>query len=444
MNYLEIAQLVIKIAGKKGADQAEAYLVNSRQLNLEVRNGEIESVQEASSYGLGLRVIKDKKLGFAYVNDFRPENLEETVSRAINFARVMTPDENHVLPEDPGITEVKGLYDPSLSQVPMAKKIALLKEVESLALKVTGITRSAGASYREGESEVVLASSQGLLKSYKSTGCGYGVGVIAEKGDHKTNGYESCNRRFFSDLKPAGEIAESAARKALERLDPRPVKTQRAAVIFDPEVAYSILGGLIQALNGQSVLQGASFLGNKLGKKIASEIITIIDDGTLEKGLASAPFDGEGVPTQKRTIVENGILKGFFYNTYAARRAGLKSTGNAFRGSFSSLPGIGPHNFYLVAGNIKPEEIIASTERGVLVKEVTGYGINPVNGHFSGGAEGLWIENGKIAFPVKGITIAGTADEILNGIDLLGNDLDLNRSRTAPTLRVKSLQIGGE
>lgn len=444
MDYRAIAEQVIKICKQKGADQAEAYLASGRELSLEVRNGKIESIQEASSYGLGLRVISGHKLGFAYVNDFRPESLEETVRRALDFARILTADENNVLPDDPGITEVKGLYDPGLSQIPLDRKIALAREVESLALKVKGITRSEGARYGESEDEVVLVNSLGLAKSYKTSGCSFGVGVIAEKGDQKSSGYDSCPRRFFADLKPAAEVAKRAADMALEMLDPRPVKTQRATVILDPDVAYAILGGIIQAINGERVLQGASFLGKKLGQKIASELITIIDDGTLEKGLASAPFDGEGVPTQKRPVVERGILKGFLYNTYAARRAGVKSTGNASRGGFDSLPGIGPHNFYIAAGKTKPKEIIAATDRGVLVKEVTGYGINPVNGNFSGGASGLWIENGKIAFPVKGITIAGTAEEILNGIDMLGDDLDLNRGRTAPTLRIKSLQIGGE
>ncbi|MGQ9801622.1 MAG: TldD/PmbA family protein [Candidatus Saccharicenans sp.] len=444
MDYRAIAEEVVKICRKKGADQAEAYLVSGRELSLEVRNGQVESIQEAGSYGLGLRVISGHRLGFAFVNDFRPESLEETVNRALNFARILTADENNVLPDDPGLTEVKGLYDPGLAAIPMDRKIALAREVECLDLKVQGISKSSGASYGESETEIVLASSLGLLKSYKNSGCGFGVRVIAEKGEQKSSGYESCQRRFFSDLKPAAEIASRAAEQALMMLDPRPVKTQRAAIILDPDVAYAILGGIIQAINGERVLQGASFLGQKLGQKIASDLITIIDDGTLEKGLASAPFDGEGVPTQKRLVVDRGVLQGFLYNTYAARRAGVKSTGNASRGGFDRLPGIGPHNFYIAAGETKLEDIIAATDRGVLVKEITGYGINPVNGNFSGGAAGLWIENGKIAFPVKGITIAGTADEMLNGIDLLGNDLDLNRSRTAPTLRIKSLQIGGE
>ena len=172
--------------------------------------------------------------------------------------------------------------------------------------------------------------------------------------------------------------------------------------------------------------------------------MSLVDDGTRPKGLSSRPFDGEGVPTQKRVIVEKGVLKGFMYNTIVAKRAGVKSTGNARRRGFTGLPGIGPHCFYMAAGEAKPEDIVKATELGFLVKEVTGYGINPVNGNFSGGAAGFWIEDGKIAFPVKGLTIAGKADEMLNGIDLVADDLDLNRTMTSPTFRIKVLQIGGE
>jgi len=444
MDYRALAEQVIKDCLNRGAEQAEVYLEDNRQLNLEVRNGQVESIQEAQSYGLGIRVVAGKRLGFAFVNDLKTESLKKTVDRALQLARAVSPDENNQLPVEAGETEVKGLYDPQLQTVPLERKLSLIKEVEGLALKKPGITRSAGASYGESESLILIASSSGWVKSYKSTGCGYGLGVIAEKGEQKSSGYESCSRRYFSDLKPAEEVASNAARKAVEMLDPRPIKTQRAAVILDPEVAYAILGGIIQAINGERVLQGASFLGKKMGQKIGSELMTVIDDGTREKGLASAPFDGEGVPTQTRTIIDRGVLRGFLYNAYAARRAGVKSTGNASRGSFSDLPGIGPHNFYLAVGHTSPEEIIKSTSRGVLVKEVTGYGINPVNGNFSGGAAGFFIENGKIAFPVKGITIAGSADEIFNGLDLVGNDLDLNRTITAPTIRIKSLQIGGE
>ena len=227
-------------------------------------------------------------------------------------------------------------------------------------------------------------------------------------------------------------------------LDPRMVKTQKAAVIFDPDVARAILGGILAAINGERVIQGASFLKDKMDQKIACELLTLIDDGTKPRGMSSKPFDGEGVPTQKRIIVDKGILKGFMYNTIVAKRAGVKSTGNATRGGFTSLPGIGAHNFYMANGEIPPEEIIKATKTGLLLKGVTGYGINPVNGNFSGGANGFWIESGKIAFPVKGLTIAGTAEEMMNGIDMVGNDLDLNRSFTSPTFRIQEMQIGGE
>ncbi|MFC1726811.1 TldD/PmbA family protein, partial [candidate division KSB1 bacterium] len=255
---------------------------------------------------------------------------------------------------------------------------------------------------------------------------------------------EFVNRRYFSDLKTPEEIGRKAAKDAYEMLDPRMVKTQRVPVIFHPDVGRTILGGILGAINGNRVFQGASFLKDKLNEKIASSLITVIDDGTKPKGLASSPFDGEGVPTQRRIIVDKGVLKAFMYNTYAAKRAGTKSTGNASRRGFKGLPGIGAHAFYMENGNSDPEDIIKSTKKGLLLKGVTGYGINPVNGNFSGGASGFWIENGKIVFPVKGLTVAGKADAMFNGIDMLGNDLDLTRTFATPTLKIKELQIGGE
>ncbi|MBM3284466.1 MAG: TldD/PmbA family protein [Candidatus Aminicenantes bacterium] len=444
MDYKGFAEQLVKKCLKKGADAAEVYIENGRNLRIQVRNGEIETVQEAASYGAGFRLFVKGRMAFSSSNDLGEKALEDAVGRAIEFARITTPDSANVLPDSEGITRVEGLYDPGIARVPMEDKIGLAKKVEKLAMQDPRITKSGGASYGEGEGEVFLVNSSGLSKRYQASSCGYGVYVVAEKGEQKSSGGESCRRRFYSDLQAAEEIAARAARKACEMLDPRPVKTQKAPVIFDRDVAYALLGGILGAINGERVLQGASFLGKRMGQTIASELVTLIDDGTREKGLASQPFDGEGVPTQKRAIVERGVLKGFMYNTIVARRAGVQSTGNASRGGFSSLPGIGPHNFFMVAGDASPDDIVKATRSGLLVKEVTGYGINPVNGNFSGGAAGFWIEDGAIAYPVKGLTIAGTADEMLNGIDMVGNDLDLHRPLTAPTFRIKLLQIGGE
>jgi PmbA protein len=444
MDYIALTKQLVKGCLDKGADQAEVYLETSRNLSIEVRNGEIETVEEAATHGVGFRVFVGGKMAFSSCNDFSDSALENAMNKAIEFAANTTADENNVLPDDKGLTDVSGLYDPQTSQVSMDQKIELARDVEKLAMKDSRITKSAGSGYNEGEAEIYLANSNGLSKSYRETACSFGVYVVAEKGEQKSSGGEYCGRRYFQELKTPAEVAEIAARKAYEMLDPKMVKTQKADVIFDPDAARSVLGGILSAIDGERVLQGASFLASKMDQKIASELVTIIDDGTRPKGLSSKPFDGEGVPTQKRIIVDKGVLKGFMYNTIVAKRAGVHSTGNASRRGYQSLPGIGPHNFFMEAGADDPEDIIRATEKGLYLKNVTGYGIIPVNGNFSGGASGFWIESGKIAFPVKGLTIAGTAFDMLNSIDMVGNDLDLNRSFTAPTFRIKSMQIGGE
>ncbi len=443
MQYENLPQELVDRCLSRGADAAEVLLETSRQLNIEVRNGQIETVQESSSHGVGFRVFKEGKMGFAHSNDLSDASLDQAIAAAVEFAGHMTADEHNVLPGDPAVTPVEGLYDPELAGVTMDAKIALITEVEALALADPRITKSDGARWGEGEGTTWLANSNGLVKSYSSTGCSFGVSVVAEKGEQRSSGGEFCSRRFFADLLSPAEVAAEAARSAGEMLDPRMVPTQRAPVIFDPDVAGSLLGGILGAINGERVLQGASFLAGRIGETIASDLLTVVDDGTLPKGMASSPFDGEGVPTQRRVIIDRGVLQGFMYNTTVASRAGVQSTGNASRGGYASLPGIGPHAFYVLAGETDPEEILRATPRGLYLNGVTGYGINPVNGDFSGGAQGFWIENGRRAFPVRGITIAATAAEMLNGIDRVGTDLDLRRSTTAPTFRIREMQIGG-
>jgi PmbA protein len=444
MDYKALSEQLVQSCLKKGADSAEVFIQTGRQLRIEVRNGEIETVQEAASQGIGFRIFAKGKMAFSSCNDFSDSATGSAIESAVRFAQQTTADPNNVLPDDRGVTTVAGLFDPQISQVAMEKKIELAKAVEKLAMKDSRITKSAGARYAEGEGEIFLANSNGLSKSYKSSSCALAVSVVAEKGEQKSSGGDSCTRRFFADLKKPEEIAAKAAKKAYEMIDPRMVKTQRAAVIFDSDVSGALLGGILAAVNGERVLQGASFLGTRMNQKIASSLLTIIDDGTRSKGPASRPFDGEGVPTQKRIIIDQGVLKGFMYNTIIARRANVKSTGNASRGGFTGVPGIGPHNFYVAAGTGTRDAIIAATQKGLLLTEVTGYGINPVNGDFSGGASGFWVEAGKIAFPVKGLTIAGRADEMLNGVDLMGDDLDLSRGTASPTFRIREMQIGGE
>ena len=444
MKYIDLTEKLVKKCISLGADAAEVFLETSRRLSINIFKSEIETVEEASSQGAGFRVFVDGKMGFSHCNDFGNRSLEDTISRAIAFARLSTPDENNVLPDDKGITRIADLYDPGISAEPMDKKIKMAMDLEKLAMKDPRITKSSGSSYREGESEIFIGNSNGILKTSKSSGCSIGVSVVAEKDDQRNTGGEYCSRVFFSDLLPLEEVAAVASKKAIELLDPVMIKTQRAAVIFDPDVARSLFGGIIGAINGERVLQGASFLKDYLNRQFASPMLTMTDDGTMQRNVASTPFDGEGVPTSRNILVENGVLKCFIYNTKAARRAGLKSTGNASRGGFDSLPGIGTHNVYVSTGKHTRNEIIAATKKGLLLLGVTGYGIDTVSGNFSGGASGLWIENGEIAHPVKGVTIAGRAFDILNAIDMMGNDIDMNRPNAAPTFRVAEIQIGGK
>lgn len=444
MKYTDLTEKLVKKCISLGADAAEVFLESDRNLSVNVLNGEIETIEESSSQGVGFRVFVGGKMGFSHCNDMSNNALEDTISKAIAFAKLSTPDENNILTDNREITMIADLYDAGIAAEPMDKKINMALELEKLAKKYPGITKSSGAGYGEAETEVFIANSNGLSKTFKSSGCSLGVSVVAEKDDQKNTGGESCSKVFFADLKPLEEIASTASKKALELLDPVMIKTQRAAVIFDPDVARALLGGIITAINGERVLQGASFLKDYLDKPFASPLLTLVDDGTLARSLGSSPFDGEGVPTRKLTLVDKGVLKNFIYNTKAAKRAGVKSTGHAVRGGFNSLPGIGTHNVYVMKGDQTRNEIIAATKTGLLLLEVTGYGIDAVSGNFSGGASGLWIENGEIVHPVKGVTIAGRAFDILSSIDMMGNDLEMDRTNASPTFRVAEMQIGGK
>jgi PmbA protein len=443
MDYQALAVQLVKSAVSQGADAAEVQLTSGRSLNIAVRNGDVETVQEAATQGVTFRVFVQGRMASSNSNSLEDGSLKQALARAVEFAKVTTADPNNVLPADPRVTSVDGLYDPSIPSVPMEQKIELARALEQMAMKDPRITRSSGARYGESDVEYVLANSHGLAKRYKASSCGYGVSVIAEKGEQRSPGAQSCNRRFFADLKPAGEIAADAIRRACEMLDPRPVKTQRAPVVFHADVAGMLLNGILGAIDGERVAQGASFLGAKLNQRIASELVTLIDDGTVAKGMGSKPFDAEGVPTAKRTVVEQGVLRAFLYNTGVAKRVNAVSTGNAVRAGAGTM-GIGAHNFSMRAGTDTLDALVKATKVGLLLKSLTGYGINPANGNFSGGAEGLWIEDGKIAFPVKGLTVAGTAAEMFAAIDMVADDLDLNRGIAAPSLRIASLQIGGE
>ena len=248
--------------------------------------------------------------------------------------------------------------------------------------------------------------------------------------------------RHLAELEDPVAIGKRAADRTLRRLGAKRVKTQEAPVIFESTVAVSLLGHLAGAVTGQSLYRGTSFLLGRLGDTIASPLMTVVDDGRLMRGHGSRPFDAEGLPTRRTVVVDQGVLTSYLLDTYSARRLELTSTGNAAR-SIGDSPSASPTNFFLQAGTHTPEAIIASVERGLLVTELIGFGVNPVTGDYSRGAAGLWIEHGEIVHPVEEITIAGNLLDMFRDIEMVGNDLEFRGSMAAPTLKIRNLTIAG-
>jgi len=249
--------------------------------------------------------------------------------------------------------------------------------------------------------------------------------------------------RTLSKLDAPEKVGKIAAERTLRRLGARKAKTARVPIVFDPMVATSILEHIFEGINGDSVYRGASFLAGKLGQKIAGDNVNIIDDGTIAGGFGTSPFDGEGVPTRRTVVIENGVLKSYLLNTYTAKKLGLQTTGNASRG-LAGTPGIGPGNYFLQAGAKTPKELIGGIKDGLYVTEFLGSGANLVTGDYSRGASGMWISGGEFAYPVEEITVAGNLKELFFNISEIANDLEFRGSVAAPTIRVDGLTVGGE
>ncbi len=290
----------------------------------------------------------------------------------------------------------------------------------------------------------MLANSRGIVAAYHSSGCSLYCQPLAEEQGKKQVDYEWSFRRAYAELEKAEEIGRRAAMRVVRKLGARKVPTQTAPVVFERRVAAQLWYAVMAAVNGDSVYKGMSFLKDKLGEKIAAEAVTLIDDGTLAGGAGSAPFDGEGLPTRRNVLIENGVLKMFMYDTATARKVGngAQSTANARR-SYSGVPGIGPFNLYLMAGGLTPEEIVAAIPNGFYVTDMMGSGANTVTGDFSISASGLWIQDGQLAFPVEEVTIASTMPNILQGIERIGTDLIFNSSIVSPTFQVAEMTISG-
>ena len=445
-HFTELAAETVKQALERGASDVECTISEGSEFSANVRMREVESLKQAGSRGAGLRVLAGKRAGSAYTSDLSAEGIRQMVASAIELASITSEDPHAGLPDAAEMGAIPGdlqLYCTDVERLETPFKIDLARSAEAAALDADPrISNSEGGSFDSRLGRRVFANSRGFAGEYRSSYCSLAAVPVARDGESMERDYWMSIARSFAGLEPPEHIGRVAAERALRRLSPRKVETQRVPVVFEPRTARSLLGSIFEAVHGESVYRQASFLAGKLGEKVAAEGLTVIDDGTIPGLFGSSPFDDEGVPTRRTAVIERGVLKSYLLNSYTARKLGMKTTGNASRG-LSGNPGIGHGNLFIEGGERAPAEILASIGNGLYVTELIGSGVNIVTGDYSRGAVGMWIRNGEMAFPVSEVTIAGNLNNMLMDMEAIGSDLEFRGSTAAPTLLIREMTVGG-
>ena len=447
-----LAADVVALAVKAGATDAEAVVREGDEFSVNVRMGQVETLTESGSRGLGLRVFRGTRSASASTSDLTADGIRQLVEGAMALAEVTEEDAFSGLPETGEFGSAGGdlhLYYDDVYSLPGAERIEWARRAEAAALEADKrITNSDGGSFDASTGRKVLANSRGFVGGYRTSYAGVAAAPLAmdTNGTMQRDGWWS-SARSFAHLESPEAVGKEAARRTLRRLGARKVATQRVPIVFAPEVARSLIGHVFEAASGDSIWRMASFLAGKLGEAIGARNLTIVDDNLMllrtgAGGYGSSPFDGEGLPSLRTMVVEGGVLRNYLLNTYAARKLGMKSTHNAARG-LAGTPGIGCGNLYLEPGTQTPEEIIGEVKAGLYVTGLMGFGTNIVTGDYSRGATGLWIENGVLTHAVEEVTIAGNLGEMLRNVVAIGNDLEFRGSVASPTLRIDGMTIAG-
>ena len=442
----QIVEEVLQETKRKGASAADLVLVENELVTAQVRLRETDTLRSAKEVRLGLRLFFDKRSATSSTSDLSKESLARLVEDTAALAQAIAHDDCSGLPAaEDCATAVPDLhlYDPDGETLTVKDQLDRAKAAEEAALSYDSrITNSEGAEFTSNLYRIIYGNSQGFVGQYRSSTFSLAVVPIASSDDGMQRDHWYSRARHLSALEPPEAIGKRAAERSLQRLGARKIKTQEVPVVFDPETAANLMRILCGALCGPALYRGASFLVGKLDNRIAAETVTVYDDGTLPGYLGSKPFDGEGLPTRRNAIVENGVLRSYLLDSYSARKLGMKSTGSASRG-VGDLPTDWPTNFYLQSGPHEPAEIIRSVDAGLYVTELIGFGVNLVTGDYSQGAVGFWIEKGELAYPVHEITIAGNLKEMLLGIEMVGNDLSFRQSVVAPTFKIGRMTVAG-
>ncbi|MDD9916946.1 MAG: TldD/PmbA family protein [Rhodospirillaceae bacterium] len=435
---------LITKAKKRGADAADALVVNSTSISHAERLGQTERLERSEARDLGLRVFFGKQQAVVSSNDWQAETLDDLVDRAVAMAKVV--------PEDPycGLADADQLFTGDLPELDIFDStepapealIERAKAAEDAARAVKGVTNSEGAESSWSLNDVTLAASNGFSGGYESSRHGVGVSVIAGEGTGMERDYEFSSTVHESDLDDSTAVGKAAGERAVKRLSPRKGPTLKAPVVYDPRVSHGLIGHLASAINGASIARGTSFLKDAMDTKVFADGITITDDPHRKRGLRSKPFDAEGLANQSMSLIEDGVLKSWILDLRSARQLGLTSTARASRG-VSGPPSPSVTNLYLVAGTDTPEALMSDIDSGFYVTELMGFGIDMVTGDYSRGAAGYWIEKGEIAYPVSEMTVAGNLKDMFLNLTP-ANDLTFRYGTNAPTVRVDGMTVAGE
>lgn len=438
---------IVDAAMKAGADVAEVLSSSSEELSTRVRMRERELIEEAGSHTVGLRVIKDDKSAATYTSDTTEAGLSALVADAIELADLSQPDPL-AAPPDPALlaksfAELE-LFDPSGADVDAKRAAEFALEAEIAALDLDArITNSEGASYSRTRSAMALVTSGGFSGGYQGTYQSLSVSPLADdEGGKKRTAYDWDARRHVAAMRAPRDVGEEAARRTLAKLGAKKIPSQEVPVVFHPDAGRALLSLFFSCIDGRAVYQRSSYLCEREGDSVASPLVTIVDDPLLVRGPGSKPFDGEGLEARKNVVVEDGVLRTYLMDCYAARKLGKESTASASRG-FNGRPSVAPTNFHLLAGDSDPEAIVGDVRAGLYVTSMMGFGFSAVTGDFSRGAEGFWIENGEKKFPVGEITISLNFDALWKGIDAVGRDLDAKARFATPTFRVAKMTVAG-
>jgi PmbA protein len=439
----ELCALAVRAASD--GDHVEAYAEETRRVTVKARGDEVESLSSSQTRGVGVRVIVDGRLGYAYAADPSADEVRGALARARTNAALASADDANALPDPRPVDPLPDIFRPGQRDVPPERKVTIALELDRATVRSRGRVRKVEqASYGDAVTGVAIASTAGLTREYERTDCWCAVSALAEDGDETQTGYAFRLGREIDELDWLACGAE-AAERAARLLGARKPPTARVPILLDPNAAVSLLGVLATALSAESVQKGRSLFADRLGEEVGSPAVTLVDDGRLLAGPAAAPFDDEGVATERTPLIERGRLAGFLHNTYTARRGRSVSTGNAGRGGYRTPPGVSPSNLYLVPGSTDPNELLAAAGGGIYVQEVSGVhsGANPISGEFSVGATGLRIAGGELREPLREMTIATTLVDVLNAIRSVGSDLRFFGAVGSPSVLVGEMTVAG-